>query len=205
MLQEAPAAEAWRLLWQPHAGTGAAAGVSASQLLRALYVNPAGPSLPAQLPALAAPLTVALSASWAQLALCLEAGDGCSEREGSRDRLMLGSAVSVHCEDIQASSQLPPWACSLVLSVAAGTNSQSKSWHDACALSTLLRVLHRMLSCLFATCRSRHMQYCPGCGRRPAAPRQGQRPCMHAAPAASPAMPRLPSQRRSCWSQSGWG
>lgn len=109
LLQEgAPAAEAWRLMWQPHPSDSAACGITASQLLQAMYINPAGPALPAQLPDLAMPLTVTFSIGGARLALCLEAGDVCREAEDSRDRLMLDSAVTLHLSDIQARRQTSP-------------------------------------------------------------------------------------------------
>jgi hypothetical protein len=104
-LQEGvPAAETWRLTWQPHSGS-AAGSLAASDLLSALHVNPAGmPPLGRQqrqqVPDLAVPLTVALSAGGARLALSLGAGDDDVSADVS-DACMLESDVTLHLQDIQ--------------------------------------------------------------------------------------------------------
>ena len=116
-LQEGtPAAETWQLTWQPDSSS-AAGSFAASGLLSALHVNPVGmlPLRQRLVPDLAVPLTVALSAGGARLALCLGAGDDVSADVS--DARMLESAVTLHLQDVQVAglqclSIFPAWVLS---------------------------------------------------------------------------------------------
>ena len=110
--QGAPPAEEWQLTWQPLSVDGAAAGAcTAEALLHSLYINPTGPFTPQQPPPpLAVPLSVALSADEAHLALCLP-----PERPSAADddTLMLDSAATMRLQDLRVT----PCSCCSVPSL----------------------------------------------------------------------------------------